>query len=332
MSFVRRLLILSFLALWACQGPEDSTAVSPERTFRWNDLSRPVSFPGPLTESDSAHDRLSLHIVANLANNELDSIRMAANDSVFVAVAETPYMSQLEGMAQLEAWRASLGEVRYEAFNVRGIYNQGSNSHVSYVFGRWVTESPEVPDHFLVFTVAWNSAGKITGIALFKTGWPRDSLRPIKPSRTPEKFHFYSATTLGSDSSAIKAMDFTEAIFRNNLRRQQHLLADTVEYHDGQGEYGTYGRAQVLDLLDHRPKDHTHHLVRYTAVVPWTMLRFNRDMAVVVTYEDWRDNASGNSDVYSFCRLYFFDEQGKINNFVFTRRRVYPVGRYPLVN
>jgi hypothetical protein len=54
-------------------------------------------------------------------------------------------------------------------------------------------------------------------------------------------------------------------------------------------------------------------------------------MAVVVTYEDWQ-NRDGSTAVYSFCRLYFFDEKGKINNFVFTRRRVHPVGRYPLVD
>ena len=88
----------------------------------------------------------------------------------------------------------------------------------------------------------------------------------------------------------------------------------------------------VLELwLDHRTKDHQHNLVRYTTVIPWTMLRFGREMALVVTYEDWQ-NRDGSTAVYSFCRLYFFDEKGKINNFVFTRRRVHPVGRYPLVD
>jgi hypothetical protein len=104
-----------------------------------------------------------------------------------------------------------------------------------------------------------------------------------------------------------------------------------VQYHDGQGVYGIYSRAEVLDLLDHRTKDHQHNLVRYTTVIPWMMLRFGREMAVVVTYEDWQ-NRDGSTAVYSFCRLYFFDEKGKINNFVFTRRRVHPVGRYPLVD
>jgi hypothetical protein len=283
-----------------------------------------------LVESDSVYDQKSLRIVANLAHAEWDSIAAVANDSLFVAVAETPYAAQLEGLAQLQAWRSSLGDVAYEAFNVRGVYNEGSQSHVAYVFSRWKAPQLEGSDQFIVFTVAWNPQGKLTGIGMFKTGWPRDNLRPIKPTRRPEKFHFYSATRIGSDSAAEKAMDFTEAIYRNVLRAQQSLLADTVEYHDGQGVYGIYSRAEVLDLLDHRTKDHQHNLVRYTAVVPWTMLRFNREMAVVVTYEDWQ-NRDGSSVVYSFCRLYFFDEQGKINNFVFTRRRVYPVGRYPLV-
>lgn len=297
----------------------------------WSDLSRPVSFPGPLVESDSVYDQKSLRIIANLAHAEWDSIAAVANDSLFVAVAETPYAAQLEGLAQLQAWRSSLGDVAYEAFNVRGVYNEGTQSHVAYVFSRWKAPQLEGSDQFIVFTVAWNHYGRLTGIGMFKTGWPRDSARPIHPTRRPEHFHFYSATRIGSDSAAKKAMDFTEAIYRNVLRVQQSLLADTVEYHDGQGEYGIYSRAKVLDLLDHRTKDHQHNLVRYTSVIPWTMLRFNREMAVVVTYEDWQ-NRDGSSAVYSFCRLYFFDEQGKINNFVFTRRRVYPVGRYPLVD
>ena len=322
---------MSALATLSCQGPSTDAPKPASKNFVWSDLSRPVSFPGPLVESDSVYDQKSLRIVANLAHAEWDSIAAVANDSLFVAVAETPYAAQLEGLAQLQAWRSSLGDVAYEAFNVRGVYNEGSQSHVAYVFSRWKTSQLEGSDQFIVFTVAWNPQGKLTGIGMFKTGWPRDNLRPIKPTRRPEKFHFYSATRIGSDSAAEKALDFTEAIYRNVLRAQQSLLADTVEYHDGQGVYGIYSRAEVLDLLDHRTKDHQHNLVRYTAVVPWTMLRFNREMAVVVTYEDWQ-NRDGSSAVYSFCRLYFFDEQGKINNFVFTRRRVYPVGRYPLVD
>jgi hypothetical protein len=324
-------LVYGLVFAVACQQSSDSEYAVAERRFAWSDLSRPVSFPGPLVDSDSAFDQKSLRIIANLAHAEWDSIAAVANDSLFVAVAETPYAAQLEGLAQLEAWRTTLGDISYEAFNVRGVYNQGSQSHVAYVFSRWKSPQPGGTDLFMVFTVAWNTAGRLTGIAAFSTGWPRDSVRPIRPTRRPEHFHFYSATRIGSDSAAKKAMDFTEAIYRNVLRVQQSLLADTVEYHDGQGVYGIYSRAQVLDLLDHRAKDHQHSLVRYTTVVPWTMLRFGREMAVVVTYEDWQ-NRDGSTAVYSFCRLYFFDEQGKINNFVFTRRRVHPVGRYPLVD
>ena len=166
---------------------------------------------------------------------------------------------------------------------------------------------------------------------MWRTPWPKESQRALTPSRTPEGFHFYSATRLGSDSAAKKGMDFTTAIYSNSLRLQQALLADTIEYHDGQGQFGYFDRAKVLDLLDHRPKDHVHHVLRYTSVIPWRMLRFDREMAAVVTYEEWEDKLSREVSVYSFCRLYFFDDQGKINNFVFTRRRVHPVGRYPLV-
>lgn len=331
LKILRNVLISCALAVYSCQGPSTDAPKPAPKNFVWSDLSRPVSFPGPLVESDSVYDQKSLRIIANLAHAEWDSIAAVANDSLFVAVAETPYAAQLEGLAQLQAWRSSLGDVAYEAFNVRGVYNEGSQSHVAYVFSRWKAPQLEGSDQFIIFTVAWNPQGKLTGIGMFKTGWPRDSARPINPARRPEHFHFYSATRIGSDSAAEKAMDFTEAIYRNVLRAQQSLLADTVEYHDGQGVYGIYSRAEVLDLLDHRTKNHQHNLVRYTAVVPWTMLRFNREMAVVVTYEDWQ-NRDGSSAVYSFCRLYFFDEQGKINNFVFTRRRVYPVGRYPLVD
>jgi hypothetical protein len=331
LRFLRRFLILSTLATLSCQGPTADVPQPAPKSFVWSDLARPVSFPGPLVESDSAFDQKSLRIIANLAHAEWDSIAAVANDSLFAAVAETPYAARLEGLAQLEAWRTALGEVTYEAFNVRGAYNQGSQSHVAYVFSRWKTSQLNDNDQFIVFTVAWNPQGKLTGIGMFKTGWPRDSVRPIRPTRRPEHFHFYSATRIGSDSAAKKAMDFTEAIYRNVLRPQQALLADTVEYQDGQGVYGIYSRAEVLDLLDHRTKDHQHNLVRYTAIIPWTMLRFGREMAVVVTYED-SQNRDGSTAVYSFCRLYFFDEKGKINNFVFTRRRVHPVGRYPLVD
>jgi hypothetical protein len=328
---LRNVLIFGILATYSCQGPSIDAPEPAPQSFVWSDLSRPVSFPGPLVESDSAYDQKSLRIVANLAHAEWDSIAAVANDSLFAAVAETPYAAQLEGMAQLQAWHKTLGSVDYEAFNVRGVFNQGSQSHVAYVFSRWKTSQLDENDQFMVFTLAWNPQGKLTGIGMFKTAWPRGNLRPIKPTRRPEKFHFYSATRIGSDSAAKKAMDFTEAIYRNVLRVQQSLLADTVEYHDGLGEYGIYSRAEVLDLLDHRATDHQHHLIRYTSVIPWTMLRFGREMAVVVTYEDWQ-NRDGSTAVYSFCRLYFFDEKGKINNFVFTRRREHPVGRYPLVD
>jgi hypothetical protein len=331
LKVVRNMFILWTLVFSSCQGPEAPVADSSPPAFLWDDLARPVSFPGPLVDSDSLYDQKSLRIVANLAHHEWDSIASVANDSLFAAVAETPDASQLQGMNQLQAWRSTLGELDYEAFNVRGTYNKGSQSHVAYVFGRWRSRQAGQFDVFIVFTVAWNREGRLTGIAKFQTGWPRTNARPIKPTRRPEGFHFYSATRLGSEQSARKAMDFTEAIYRNNLKLQQGLLADSVEYHDGQGEYGYYSRAQVLDLLDHRTKDHVHHLVRYTSVVPWSMLRYGRDMAVVVTYEDWQ-NRDGSSTVYSFCRMYFFDEQGKIYNFVFTRRRVHPVGRYPLVD
>lgn len=328
--FVRNILITCTLAILACQ--KNPPVDSQSRSFTWNDLSRPVSFPGPLFDTDTTYDDQSLRVVANLAHFEFDSIRTLIHDSLFVAVSEKPYEAKLKGLDQLQAWRSSLGSVQHEAFNVRGIYNQGSSTHVSYVFSRWKSTGSKVNfDRFVVFTIAWNSAGKITGIALFATDWPRDSIRPIQPTRRPEKFHFYSSTRLGSDSTAQKAMDFTTGIFRNNLRMHQHLLADSVEYHDGQGQYGYYSRAKVLDMLDHRTKSHKHHLIRYTAVVPWKMLRFDREMAAVVTYEDWI-NRDGTTSVYSFCRLYFFDEQGKINNFVFTRRLVHPVGRYPLVD
>jgi hypothetical protein len=223
-----------------------------------------------------------------------------------------------------------MGTIDYEAFNVRGVYNQGSQSHVAYVFSRWKSAQTDEIDHFMIFTLAWNAQGRLTVIGMFKTEWPQANLRPIAPSRRPERFHFYSATRVGSDSAAKKAMDFTEAIYRNVLRVQQSLLTDTVEYHDAQGEFGIFSRGEVLGKLDHRAKDHQHNLIRYTTVIPWNMLRFNREMALVVTYEDWQ-NRDGSNAVYSFCRLYFFDEQGKINNFVFTRRRVYPVGRYPLI-
>lgn len=324
-------LVFGLVFAVACQQSSDSEYAVAERRFAWSDLSRPVSFPGPLVDSDSAFDQKSLRIIANLAHAEWDSIAAVANDSLFVAVAETPNAARLEGLDQLQAWRLPLGTLDYEAFNVRGVFNEGSQSHVSYVFCRVKGQKSDNFDRFMVFTVAWNPQGKLTGIGMFNTGWPRDSVRPIRPTRRPEHFHFYSATRIGSDSAAKKAMDFTEAIYRNVLRPQQALLADTVEYHDGQGVYGIYSRAEALDLLDHRTKDHQHNLVRYTTVIPWTMLRFGREMAVVVTYEDWQ-NRDGSTAVYSFCRLYFFDEQGKINNFVFTRRRVHPVGRYPLVD
>ena len=162
---------------------------------------------------------------------------------------------------------------------------------------------------------------------MWRTPWPIETKRPLEPSRTPNDFSFYSATRLGSDSAALKAMDFTTAIYRNNLRVQQQLLADTVEYHDAQGLFGYYDRATVLDLLDHRPKDHVHHVLRYTSVIPWNMLRFDREMAAVITYEEWEDKATRQVRVHSFCRLYFFDRNGKIDNLVFSRRLVHPVGR-----
>jgi hypothetical protein len=283
-----------------------------------------------LTEGDSAFDLLSLRLIANLAHAELDSVRLVANDSLFANVAESPYMSQLEGVAQLEAWRKELGDVSYQAFNVRGVHNQGTQTHISYVFGRWNTEL--LGDQYLIFAVAWDASRKVTGVVLWRTPWPKETQRPLVPSRTPEGFHFHSASRLGSDSAARKAMDFTTAIYSNNLRLQQSLLADTIEYHDGQGQFGYFDRAKVLDLLDHRPKDHVHHVLRYTSVIPWSMLRFDREMSAVVSYEEWEDKLSREVSVYSFCRLYFFDSQGKINNFVFARRRVHPVGRYPLVD
>lgn len=328
----RIIFVLCALALTSCQGPSDSDSNPSSQTFLWSDLSRPVSFPGPLTNSDSTYETKSLRIIANIAHAEWDSIRELANDSLFVAVAETPYGAQLEGLDQLQLWRTSLGSIHYEAFNVRGVYNEGSNSHVAYVFGRWKSQNAlDSLDKFMVFAVAWNNVGAVTGIARFETPWPIDNDRMIKPTRNPENFHFFSETRLGSDSAARKAMDFTTAIFRNNLRMHQHLMADSVEYHDGRGKYGYYNRADVLDLLDHTSKSHKHHLIRYTAVIPWEMIRFGREAAVVVTYEDWV-NRDGSAAVYAFCRLYFFDEQGKINNVVFTRRLVHPVGRYPLVD
>ena len=327
---LRNILIFGILALVSCQNPSTDPLKPEARSFLWSDLARPVSYPGPLVESDSAYDQKSLRIIANLAHAEWDSIAAVANDSLFAAVAETPYAAQLEGLAQLQAWRNSLGDVEYEAFNVRGVYNQGSQSHVAYVFSRWKSPQTDEIDHFMIFTLAWNAQGKLSVIGMFKTPWPQANRRPIAPSRRPERFHFYSATRVGSDSAAKKAMDFTEAIYRNVLRVQQSLLTDTVEYHDGQGEFGIFSRAEVQDKLDHRTRDHQHNLIRYTTVIPWNMLRFNREMALVVTYEDMQ-NRDGSTAVYSFCRLYFFDERGKINNFVFTRRRVYPVVRYPLI-
>ncbi len=325
----------SFLALCglailvSCSSVGDTGADDQVRSFAWSDRSRPLSYPGPLVEGDSTMDLKSLRLIANLAHGEFDSIHLAANDSLFANVAETPYMSQLEGVAQLEAWRKELGDVSYQAFNVRGVHNQGTQTQISYVFGRW--NSTLLGDQYLVFAVAWNALGKATGVVMWRTPWPKSSRQELVPSRTPEGFHFHSASQLGSDSAARKAMDFTTSIYRNNLRVQQVLLADTVEYHDGQGQFGYFDRAKVLDLLDHRPKDHVHHVLRYTSVIPWHMLRFDREMAAVVTYEEWEDKATRDVEVYSFCRLYFFDDKGKINNFVFTRRRVHPVGRYPLV-
>ncbi|MFM6998608.1 MAG: hypothetical protein ACKOX0_05200 [Bacteroidota bacterium] len=325
------LLIGCGLALLAgCSRSTGDDASGSARNFAWADRERPLSYPGPLTEGDSLVDVKSLRVVANLAHGEFDSIRALANDSVFANVAETPYMSQLQGIAQLEAWHRELGGVAYQAFNVRGIFNQGSQSYVSYVFGRWQTDL--WGDQYVVFALAWNAQRKLTGVVLWRTPWPIETVRPLEPSRTPNNFSFYSATRLGSDSAAQKAMDFTTAIYRNNLRVQQALLADTVEYHDGQGKFGYFDRATVLDLLDHRPKDHVHHVLRYTSVIPWTMLRFDREMAAVVTYEEWEDKATREVRVYSFCRLFFFDRHGKIDNFVFSRRLVHPVGRYPLVD
>jgi hypothetical protein len=328
--FISRLVIWCCLAVLAgCSPKEAGPESDPARRFAWSDRARPLSYPGPLTEGDSLFDLKSLRLIANLAHSEFDSIRAVANDSLFANVAETPYMSQLEGLAQLEAWRHELGSVAYQAFNVRGIFNEGSQSYVSYVFGRWKSE--QWGDQYHVFAVAWNARGKVTGLVLWRTPWPQQTQRPLVPSRRPNDFHFYSSTRLGSDSAARKAMDFTSAIYSNNLRLQQQLLADTVEYHDAQGTFGYYGRATVLDLLDHRPKDHVHHVLRYTSVIPWTMLRFDREMAAVVTYEEWEDKATRRVRVYSFCRLYFFNREGKIDNFVFSRRLVHPVGRYPLV-
>lgn len=310
-------LLLGYgLALLAgcSQSASDDTLESSSR-FVWTDRERPLSFPGPLIEHDSLVDVKSLRLVANLAHGEFDSIRAQANDSVFANVAETPYMSQLKGMAQLEAWYRELGGVAYQAFNVRGIYNQGIQSYVSFVFGRWQTDL--WGDQYVVFALSWNTQRKLTGVVLWHTPWPIETVRPLKPSRAPDNFSFNSATRLGSDSAAKKAMDFTTAIYRNNLRAQQSLLADTVEYHDAEGRFGYSDRATVLDLLDHRPEDHVHHVLRYTSVIPWTILRSDREMAAIVTHEEWEDNATREVRVYSFCRLYFFDRRGKIDNFVF---------------
>jgi hypothetical protein len=321
-------VISGLVLLSGCSSAGDGSEPS-ERLFAWPDRTRPLSFPGALSEGDSLRDQKSLRLVANLAHAEFDSLRRAANDSLFANVAETPEMSQLEGLEQLEAWRRALGRVSYEAFNVRSAYNEGTQSHISYVFGRW--DSELLGDQYLVFAVAWNTQGMATGVVMWRSPWPKETLRPLEPARRPEGFHFYSTTRLGTDSAALKAMDFTTAIYRNNLRQQQGLLADTIEYHDAQGQFGYFDRAKVLDLLDHRPKDHTHRVLRYTSVIPWTMLRFNREMAAVVTYEEWEDKATRSVRVYSFCRLYFFDSKGNIDNLVFTRRLVHPVGRYPLV-
>lgn len=326
-----RLLGISwaFLAFMGCSVNSSDQEPYAVPQFSWNDRARPLSYPGPMAQSDSLMDLMSLRVVANLAHGELDSILLRANDSLFVALSEDADHARLIGMDQIRAWRQGLGKVRYQAFNVRGAYNQGSASHIAYVFGRLVSE--DQGDQYHVFALAWNRSGKLTGLVSWRSPWPKSSRRQVVPARMPEQFHFYSATRLGSDSAALKSMDFTTAIYRNNLRLQRDLLADTVEYHDAQGQFGYFSRTQVVDLLDHRTKDHVHHNLRYTSVIPWDMLRFGREMAAVVTYEDWEDKGTKDVKVYSFCRLYFFDNQGKINNFVFTRRLVHPVGRYPLV-
>ncbi len=132
-----RFLALCGLAiLVSCSTVGDSGADDEVRSFAWSDRTRPLSYPGPLTEGDSAFDLLSLRLIANLAHAELDSVRRVANDSLFANVAESPYMSQLEGVAQLEAWRKELGDVSYHAFNVRGVHHQGTHTHFSYVFVR----------------------------------------------------------------------------------------------------------------------------------------------------------------------------------------------------
>ena len=187
---LRNILIFGILAVFSCQR-SSTDPLKPEATsFLWSDLARPVSYPGPLVESDSAYDQKSLRIVANLAHAEWDSIAAVANDSLFAAVAETPYAARLEGLVQLEAWRSSMGAIDYEAFNVRGVYNQGSQSHVAYVFSRWKSAQTNEIDHFMIFTLAWNAQGRLTLIGMFKTEWPQANLRPISPSRRPERFHF----------------------------------------------------------------------------------------------------------------------------------------------
>jgi len=306
---------------FSCQSPEEPTALPEKPLFEWTDPSFRVAYPGPYSEVDSSSYHLASQALACLADGRPEGIPFPLSDSVKISFCDWPItvVNAQEFQSFFKAWHGKHAEVRYEAFNVRAIFNEAYQTTVYFCFGRWQFHAVdgEVVDRYTTVLFSTDSTGSLTAVTEWAMCWPENSTLVFTPDPDPTHFHYYCHPKLGSMEAAVRAVSTTQALFSLDREQMMQYLADTVQFTPS---CGLNTRWSKEDLASSTQANDPFVGVDPISVIPFYQECQENHVILVFDYESFIED--GRLKRYSYLRTYILNRDLQIINILVQRRLV----------
>lgn len=307
--------------LWGCQGPAPTEMEEIDSAFEWTDPSTAFAYPGPYAEGDSLLGEQALDFLDGFAQGDLSSFPYPIADSIKVSLLDEPVFVILgkDFKSYLQGFHHRFLKVEYEAFNVQTAYNISFKTHISFCFGRWqyTTKDGNLDDRYGTFVLVLDSLGRMNTLSEWGACWPTNSPIPFHPNSDPRSFHFYSPTKLGTQKTAVMAVNAVQSLHARDSVRSHSDMADSVLLTT------SCGLNQHLSKFDiGRISYHYEPFIGVypISVIPFYMKRQKEEIVHVMDYESFVEDGAVRR--YSYFRTFIFDASHKIRTILVQRRLV----------
>ncbi len=263
-----------------------------------------------------------------LADGHPEGFPFPLSDSVKVSLCDEPIevLNEQGFQAYFKTWHGQHDEVRYEAFNIRSVFNEAFQTTVFFCFGRWQFQpkSGDFTDRYATILFSLDSSGSLTAVTEWALCWPENSPLEFHPNPDPSHFHNFAPAKLGSMEAAIRAVSTTQALFAVDVKKVQRYLADTVQFTPSCGLTTRWSKEKLSASIE---ANNPIVGVDPISVIPFYQERQQNHVVLVLDYENFVEE--GRLYRYSYLRTYILDRNLQITNILVQRRVVSNAVNWP---